>query len=83
MIKQLGYEGPVEKQIGEVRDEELRYIWRRKVLGLGVWLVTIMCVSARGWWPSGAHAVRSIPMLHVVLTYAIFVSERARLGDFG
>jgi hypothetical protein len=60
MIKQLGYEGPVEKQIGEVRDEELRYIWRRKVLGLGVRLITIMCVSVRGWWqpaltPSAAY----------------------------
>jgi hypothetical protein len=34
MIKQFGYEKLVEKQIAEKRQEELAWIWKRKIVGV-------------------------------------------------
>jgi hypothetical protein len=50
MIKQFGYEQAVEEQIAEKRDAELKWIWKRKLLGVGTDIVTAMygLAAARG-----------------------------------
>jgi hypothetical protein len=42
MIKQFGYEQIVEKQIAEKRENELALIWKRKLLGLLVSIITVL-----------------------------------------
>jgi hypothetical protein len=42
MIKQFGYEQVVEKQIAEKRETELVLIWKRKLLGLLVSIITVL-----------------------------------------
>jgi hypothetical protein len=47
MIKLFGWEGRVKESIGEKRDEELKWVWKRKLLGVfndvAKYAVRILC----------------------------------------
>ena len=40
MIKMFGWEGKIQKRIDERRQEELKYVWKGKVLEAAIELLT-------------------------------------------
>lgn len=73
MIKLFGWERRVQETVGEKREGELVWIWKRKILGL-----TNNCVKYVGSCHLFADAQyrpsHCIPLVHMVVTFAVYVS---------
>ena len=75
MVKLFGWESRVRESVAEKREEELKWIWKRKLLRMiastakyvEVSILRICRVLTNG---SRSH---TIPLIHMVVTYGVYV----------
>ncbi len=80
MIKLFGWETRVREEVTEKREEELVWVWKRKVLGLSNNIIKYV-VFLHIILPTDTIVIHSyiIPLVHMVVTYATFVSSHSML----
>jgi hypothetical protein len=71
MVKQFGWEARVKEQLDEAREEELKWIFRRKLLNL-----VNMCINYTGTHTHhlfmGRALIYPVPLCHMVATFGCY-----------
>jgi hypothetical protein len=79
MIKLFGWEGRIRETVAEKREEELRWIWKQKLLGLASSIAKRVIILQRRKLLLIRLLSITIPLVHMVVTYSVYV----RLFCFG
>ena len=78
MVKLFGWESRVRESVAEKREEELKWIWKRKLLGMIASTAKYVEVSTLCICRVLTNGPRShtIPLIHMVVTYGVYVRIR-------
>ena len=78
MVKLFGWESRVRESVAEKREEELKWIWKRKLLGMiasTAKYVEVSHVEVCIMLTNGSRS-HTIPLIHMVVTYGVYVCIR-------